>query len=424
MATQSNHVVIIGGGVIGGLSAYFLTQKNWSVTLLEKDHFGSGASHGNCGLVVPGHSQPLNNPANLIRGICWMFKKDAPLYIQWRFDPAWIRWATQFARHCFGSKHRHAIKGRSALLADAIDCFDTLIKNEGIDCNWQIDGNIHLFNSAKSAQSFEAAHKNGFDSKVRPFQVSNARIKEVIPGISSGITAAWHDPLAASLRPDIMMKELARVLRKKGVTIYENTQWKGFEVTKNRVRAAHTSRGLFSADAFVVATGAWTPLYSGPLGYRVPIQPGTGYSVTINRPDNAPKLPCFLETERVVVTPWSDGLRIGGTLAFSGHDRECHSERVSALFNALAQYMPITIEQEGEEKWSGWRPMTWDGLPIIDRLPHLKNVILATGHNELGITMGPATGKIVAQMVVGEKLPDHLSFYSLARFFGFRRKNE
>lgn len=421
MTTQSNHVVIIGGGIIGGLSAYFLNQKNWSVTLLEKDHFGSGASHGNCGLVVPSHSQPLNNPDNLIKGIGWMFKKDAPLFIPWRFDADWIRWVLQFVRHCFGSSHQGAISGRSALMADAIDCYDTLIKKEAIDCNWQISGNIHLFKSAKSAQSFAAAHTHKKSRGQRLAKVPKQQINEMIPAITPGITTAWHDPLAASMRPDKMMKELARVLHNKGVTICENTQWYGFEAISSRVRAARTSRGLFPADAFVLATGAWTPLYSKQLGNRIPIQPGTGYSVTVKRPENAPALPCFFETERVVVTPWPDALRIGGTLTFSGHDIKIRQERIAALFKTLARYMPITEEEEGNDQWSGWRPMTWDGLPVIDYLPQFNNVILATGHNELGITMGPATGQIVAKMVNGERLPALLSYYNIARFSGLRR---
>lgn len=416
MARQSKRVIIIGGGIIGGTTAYYLSQKGWSVTILEKTRFGDGASHGNCGLIVPTHTAPLNTPANLIKGIGWMVRKDAPLYMRYRVNAAWMRWLIQFIRHCFGDHRQRSEAGRALLMDDTITTYDAIIRKEGIDCDWEITGNCHLFLDQKGCDAFGADHKAKGPLKPNPTLLTGSRLRALMPALTPEVIGGWHDRRAAVLRPDAFMRELARVLKNMGVTIHEQTEWMDLDRKNGLALTAHTNRGAFAADAFVVATGAWTALYANALRFRIPIQPGKGYSVTVPRPAKAPALPCFFENERVVVTPWSNGLRLGGTMEFSGYDDCLNPTRLAALFKALGQYMPLPVSDKIEEAWCGWRPMTWDGLPIIDHLPGFKNVILAAGHNELGITMAPATGRLVAEMIHREALHVDPSFYRFGRF--------
>ena len=398
------------------MTAYHLRKKGWSVTIVEKDRFGHGASHGNCGLVVPNHVVPLNTPANLFKGIGWMFKNDAPLFIRHRFDAAWIRWIIQFVRHCLGNHRQRSVAGRAPLMAYAIALYDDLIKTEGIDCDWDISGACHLFRDKKACDAYAKGYhlEKAGESDLQP--VGKKHLRELMPALASGVTGGWYDPRVAAFRPDAFMGALARILKKMGVAIHEQTEWRGFGQKGNIALIAHTSRGVFVANAFVVATGAWTPLLAPALGCRLPIQPGKGYSVTTRRPDSTPALPCFFEEQRVVMTPWSKGMRLGGTLEFTGHDDQLNPRRLASLYNALGQYMPLSVSNDIKEEWCGWRPMTWDGLPIIDRLPDYRNVILAAGHNELGITMAPATGRLVAEMVNQEIPSIGPAFYRIGRF--------
>ncbi len=415
MAVQKKRAVIIGGGIIGGMTAYFLHQKGWSVTIVEKNRFGSGASHGNCGLIVPSYIEALNSPANLMLGIGWLLKKDAPLFIKLQTDASWIRWMLQFVRHCFGNHRQTAAVARAALMNDALSLYDTIIQSEKIDCDWDMAGTCHLFRSQKELAAY-GPKTDGVQDMHSPMTfLSRSLLGERVPGITADVVGGWLDRRAAHFRPDTFMRELAGVLRKKGIDIIEQTEFIGFDKQDGCAVAARTNQGGFSADAFVVATGAWTPLLSHALGCRIPIQPGKGYSVTARCSADVPALPCFFEETRVVLTPWKDRLRLGGTMEFSGFDDRLNPRRVAALFKATRQYLPLSVPDEIEEEWCGWRPITWDGVPIIDRLPDLGNVVLAAGHNELGLTMGPPTGRLVAEMITGETPSIDSSFYRINR---------
>ena len=415
LAGHKKRIVIIGGGIIGGMTAYFLEKQGWSVTIIEKDRFGCGASHGNCGLIVPNYTVPLNTPENLITGIRWMVKKDAPLFIRFRTEAAWIRWMIQFIRHCFSNHLQVAVDGRAALMADALSLYETLIQSEKIDCDWDMAGTCHLFRSKRELAAYGPKTDRIQDPRSSMTCLTESRLRDWLPMVSAAVVGGWHDRQAAHFRPDTFMREWAGVLKRKGVDIVEQAEFIGFDKQYGRAVTARTDRSEFAADAFVVATGAWTPLLSHALGCRVPIQPGKGYSVTARFSGSVPALPLFFEETRVVLTPWVDRLRLGGTMEFSGYDDTVNRRRVNALFKATDQYLSIPMPDEIEEEWCGWRPITWDGVPIIDHLPGLDNVVLAAGHNELGLTMGPPTGRLVAEMLTDKKLSVDTSFFQLNR---------
>jgi D-amino-acid dehydrogenase len=177
-----------------------------------------------------------------------------------------------------------------------------------------------------------------------------------------------------------------------------------------------SSRGELAADAFVVATGAWTPQLNRTLGCRVPIQPGKGYSITMARPGRCPVVPMLFDEDRVAVTPWPSGYRLGSTMEFAGYDETLNRSRLAILRDAAKYYLHEPFGEPVTEEWYGWRPMTPDSVPIIDRSPLMGNVWLATGHSMLGVTMAPVTGKLIAELLGGQ--PPHLDPkpYSLARF--------
>jgi len=403
---QANRVIIIGGGVIGAFTAYYLQKKGWAVTLLEKDRFGCGASHGNCGLIVPSHILPLNSPKMLIKGFKWLFKKDAPLLIKPRFDPDLFNWLGQFVHHCRRKNIMASALGRAALLKDAIDLHRSFIQEEGLECDWEILGALHAFRSFDELENHRAV-----DAFTAQFGISGKMMNRedalnIEPTLGNDIVGAWFYNQSAQLRPEALMKDLKRVLVNRNIEIVEQAEVKGFRTNNSRAVAVATNLGTFEAEQFVVATGAWAPLLGEAMGYRISIQPGKGYSVTMQRPSGGPSIPCFFEEAKVVATPWQSGLRLGGTMEFAGYDESLNRHRLEALLQASKRYLKRMDLSGIEEEWCGWRPMTPDGLPIIDRLPTLKNVMIAAGHNMEGISMAPGTGKLVSEMVSGE--PPHI----------------
>src|SRR5207244_9989552 len=187
----------------------------------------------------------------------------------------------------------------------------------------------------------------------------------------------------------------------RGVTIRERCPMTGFVTERGHARVLLTAGGELPADAFVVATGAWTPLLNRHLGCRVPIQPGKGYSLTMPRPAKCPAIPLIFEEHRVAVTPLRSGYRLGSTMEFAGYDTTLNPRRLALLKEGARHYLEEPYTEPIQEAWFGWRPMTPDSLPIIDRSPALSNVFITAGHNMLGVSMAPATGRLVAELLGG-----------------------
>ena len=216
--------------------------------------------------------------------------------------------------------------------------------------------------------------------------------------------------------PTVCSSAWRKVLESRGVTIREHTEVIHFRGEKKSLKTLETSTGEVAADAFVVAAGAWTPLLNRELQCRIPIQPGKGYSLTMPRPQVCPKRPLLLEEHRVAVTPMQSGYRLGSMMEFVGYDTSLNPRRLQILKDGAAVYLKEPYTEPVEETWFGWRPMTYDGIPIIGRAPAYENVMIAAGHNMLGLSMAPATGKLIAEFLTGD--PPHLdpAPYSVNRF--------
>jgi D-amino-acid dehydrogenase len=200
------------------------------------------------------------------------------------------------------------------------------------------------------------------------------------------------------------------------VRVRENCAVSGLRGERGRARAATTPGGELEADAFVVAAGALTPLLNRHLGCKLPIQPGKGYSITMPRPAKCPVYPLIFEEHRVAVTPMRSGYRLGSTMEFAGYDESLNRRRLAILTDAARLYLHEPTREPVQEEWWGWRPMTPDSLPVIGRSPAYENVLVAAGHNMLGVSMAPATGKLVAELLGGQAPHLDPAPYSAGRF--------
>jgi D-amino-acid dehydrogenase len=414
---SKGRVLVIGGGVIGTACAYYLMRAGRQVTLIDRGLIGRGSSHGNCGLVCPSHILPMAEPGMVAVGLKSLLQANSPFKIKPRLDSALWSWLLHFAGRC---NERDMIAGGRAiqpLLDSSLELYRELIERESLDCEFESNGLLFAYRSPQKMDAFAATDRlmgEVFHCPARRYDAE--RVLELEPALRPGLAGGWYYHDDAQLRPDKLMSTWRAVLEAGGVTIRENCGFEGFGTANGRVVAARTGQGEIIADEFIIAAGAWTPLLNDQLGIRVPIQPGKGYSVTMARPATCPKIPLIFPETRVAVTPFQAGYRLGSTMEFAGYDDSIPPERIRLLKDGVFNYLHEPYCEPVFEEWFGWRPMTYDSVPIIDRSPKYANVLIAAGHNMLGLSMAPATGKLVAEMV-GDTAP-HLDMapYRVSRF--------
>ncbi len=414
---MAERVVVIGGGVIGAMSAWNLSQAGCDVTIVERDRFGAACSHGNCGYVSPSHILPLTRPGQVRASMREMMKRNSTFAIKPRLSASCLNWFWRFARRCNKRDMLESARGRHELLQSSKRLYQELVTNEQIDCEWQERGILFVFDTPAGFESYRQTDemlRNEFGVGATPYD--GKQLVEVEPALKPGLGGAWHYEGDCHLRPDKLMSALRQKLEQRGVTFYEQTPVDKF-VTEQGVATAIAGNGqTIEADKFVVATGAWTPFLNQHLGVKIPIEPGKGYSLTMPTPMRMPKIPIIFEDAHVAITPMEDKYRIGSTMEFVGYDTSINPRRLELLKTAAEKYLHDPYCDPIEEEWYGWRPMTWDGKPVIDRSPALQNVWIAAGHNMLGISLATGTGRLVRELMLGEQPHVDPAHYAIARF--------
>lgn len=414
--SEVRHAVVIGGGVVGAACAHYLLESGWRVTIVDRGHFGRGCSHANCGYVCPSHVLPLAVPGAVRGAMKAMFARNSPFKVRPGLRPGLWRWLWQFARRCNAPDMMESARGIQPLLASSRAMYEDLI-HSGIDCEWQTRGLLFVFHSRAGMLHYAATDellRKEFHTPARPFH--GDELRDLEPTLKAGLGGGWLYEGDAHLRPDRLMSSWRQHLESRGATVKENCEVQGFVRAGGRAVAARTLEGALPADAFVLAAGAWTPLLNDHLGCRIPIQPGKGYSLTTARPAKCPQVPMIFEEHRVAVTPMEGGYRLGSMMEFVGYDSSIRPKRVGYLREAASLYLEAPTGEPVKEQWFGWRPMTPDSRPLIGPTPAMANVVIAAGHNMLGLSMAPATGKLVAEMLNGREPHVDPRPYSPARF--------
>lgn len=418
MSNSHTDVMVVGGGIVGAMCAYYLSREGKTVTLIDREHFAAGASHGNCGYICPSHALPLTQPGVVKRMGLKALKKSSPLYIKPRFSPALWKWLYNFRKRCNREDMLRGADALNSLLPSSRTLYEQYIKGENLVCDWDARGLMFVYQDKHELDEYQATAdllKERYDLHAVKYD-ADALLKAE-PALKPGAAAgAWMFPIDAHFRPDLFMQNTRKLLESRGVKIIDRCEMQGFTRANGDARAVLTNQGELSADQFVIATGAMTTLIAKHLGCRIPIQPGKGYSITMPRPGICPTYPMIFETHRVAVTPWASGYRIGSTMEFAGYDTYLDPVRLENLKRGAEFYLKEPHCEPITEKWYGWRPMTWDSLPIIDRAPQLGNVVIAAGHNMLGMSLGAVTGKLVAEMLTGQTPHVDLKPFRASRF--------
>lgn len=404
MSLASSHqdeVLILGGGVIGLCSALYLLEAGRRVRILERSHIGAGASHGNCGTLTPSHAPPLAAPGVIAKGLRWMLKPDAPLYIKPRIDPALWYWLLRFASRCNRRDWRDSTAKRALLLNTSRQLLAEAVTRHGLDCEHGDTGLIYVFRTHALFDEIAADLPALAEFGIRAEVHEGARVERDEPALKPGVAGGIFFPDDGQLRPDRYLQSLAGRIRALGGVIEEGVRLERIDIAQGRAEAVHTSRGVLRPHEIVFALGAWSAAFAHQLGLKLPIQPGKGYSITYTRPGLAPTRPMVLKERSVCVTTWSEGYRLGSTMEFSGYDESLNRVRLDALERGAAEFLHEPVGGTKQEEWFGWRPMTWDDLPFIGRVPRAWNLVLAAGHGMMGMSMSAVSGHLVADLICG-----------------------
>lgn len=411
-------VVIIGGGIIGISSAHFLAEAGHDVTVIDQSDLQDGCSHGNAGMIVPSHIIPLASPGMIAKGMRWMFRSDSPFYIRFRFNKNLMQWGWQFYRH---STMKHVQRAAPALKELSIFSklmYRRLAKELPFDFGYAERGLLMLYQTEAAAheeqETARFANTLGLEARV----LSAQQVQQLEPEVRVHVRGGVYYPGDAHLVPHSLMRQWIPYLSKQGVNFRHGEAVEDFIVHNNSITAVRTVRGEYHVDEVVLATGSWSGEMAAKLNLKVPMQAGKGYSFIANRESFKVNIPSILLEARVAITPMGNEVRIGGTMEISGINHKIDMNRVRGIANAIPRYYPevsVTLP-ERKRVWTGLRPCSPDGLPYIGRSKSYKNLILATGHAMMGLSLGPGTGRLVAQLISKEEPAVPLHCFQPERF--------
>ncbi|QIP16311.1 FAD-dependent oxidoreductase [Spirosoma aureum] len=412
------NVGIIGGGVSGLFSAYYLRQAGHEVTLLENGTFADSCSHGNAGMIVPSHIIPLAAPGMIAKGIRWMFRSTSPFYVKPRLNRDLLQWGWLFYKHATAEHVERAIPVLRDLSFLSKKLYQELATTGNLDFGWQERGLLMLYqtpdNEHEMADEANVANRAGVDAQI----LTGQQVQDLEPTARVTVRGAVYYPGDAQIYPNQLIQALVIRLRQLGVTMLENQQVIDFSLQNARVQEVITTTNAYSFDEVVVAAGAWSPELTRKLGLSLPLQGGKGYSFMLPKQDQTIRVPAIMLEARATATPMNGQLRLAGTLEIAGTDLSVNPNRVRGIVQSINQYYPdLAVTMPATETvWRGLRPCSPDGLPYIGRLKHLQNLTLATGHGMMGVSLGPATGQLVAETITGRTASLSLQPFAPERF--------
>lgn len=420
-------IVVLGSGVIGVTSAWYLAKAGHEVTVIDRQPAPAlETSFANAGEVSPGYSAPWAAPGIPVKALKWMFMKHAPLIIQPKPDWAKVKWMARMLMNCTADAYA-VNKSRMVRLAEySRDCLADLRDETGLRYDERMQGTLQLFRTEKqvaaAAKDIAVLQADGV-----PFEVLSAdECVAAEPGL-----AAARDKIAGGLRLPgdetgdcfKFTNGLAALAERAGVTFRYGVGIDGLEEANGRIVAVRTAQGRVTADAFVVALGSYSPFLVKPLGIDLPVYPVKGYSITVPITDEAraPVSTVMDETHKIAITRLGDRIRVGGMAEIAGFDMSLNPKRRATLEHSVEDLFGGAGDQSRASFWCGLRPMTPDGTPVVGRTG-FANLFLNTGHGTLGWTMAAGSGRVLADIVSGRATDIDATDLGLARYLRETRR--
>ena len=415
---MAKNIVIIGGGVIGYCTAYYLAQSGHKVTILEKSMERDGCSYGNAGMIVPSHFIPFVAPGIIKKGLKWMLKRDSPFSIKPRLNLDLFRWVW----HVYNNANKSHVKHTAPILASlsqwSRELFSDLNNSLPDDFDFKEKGLLMLYKSAEAEaeeiETAELAGKLGIKTQV----LTNEELSQLDGGAEYNVRGAVYYPNDAFLDPMRFMISLEKSLLQMGVTIENGCVVNRVSSDHKVVRSVATNKGEYEADEFVLCAGIYSSLLAKSLGLNLPMQGGKGYSITLENPGPLPEICSILLEARVAITPIGNSLRLAGTMEIAVLDFKISRKRVEGYLKSVQNYLPDYkySDLENGQVWVGLRPCSPDGLPFIGRTSKFSNLLVGTGHAMLGLSLAPATGKLLTDIINEEAISLDINHFSPDRF--------
>lgn len=410
-------VLIIGGGIVGLTSAYYLQKRGYEVTILDKGDITDNCSFGNAGMIVPSHFVPLAAPGMIKQGIRWMFDSKSPFYVRPSLNANLISWGLKFMKHATAKHVSQAAVPLRDLSLLSKKLYEGLAKEPDFNFELTKNGILAFYKTEKAAE--EEAHlaakaiELGLDMAV----LTANECRALQPDLKLDVLGAVHYRCDAHLYPAKLMDALLKYLLNNGVNIQRNKEVDKIETSGNRITKVFTGSTAWEADEYILAAGSWSPAVAKMADLKISLMPGKGYSFMEPEPQQRVTIPALLCEARVAITPMNGQIRYGGTMELDKINTRINMQRVKGIVESVPAYFPDLKPAVPLEKdiWYGFRPSSPDGLPYIGRCKKRENLIIATGHGMMGLSLGPATGLLVSQIVSGIATDIKMEPYALVR---------
>lgn len=396
--------VIIGGGIIGLCSAYYLQKEGHLVTIIDKSDIRTGASFVNAGYITPSHIIPLASPGMITKGIKWMMNSSSPFYVKPRINIDFLKWFWAFKKSATTSKVKKAIPVLKDINLLGRDLFEEIKASENFNFHYERKGLLMCYKTDKAGEEEWKVGQLGIKEGLKVQNLTKEGVNKLEPNIDMNIKGAVYYDCDAHTTPSEFMNGMVNYLKSNGVRFNLNEEMKNIQVSGNRVSKIITDKQDYKTDEVVLAAGSWSPLLTKKLGVKIPIEAGKGYRINVER-DTGIKMPSILVEAKVAVTPMNGFTRFAGTMEIGGINHDISKNRVRAIAKAgESYYNGLKINQEEIDNAScGLRPCTPDGIPYIGKTSKYGNLIIATGHAMMGWSLGPVTGKLVSEIISKKK---------------------
>ena len=415
--SQTNHVIVVGAGVVGLCAARELARRGWRVTVLDRGEPGSGASRGNAGWVVPNRAAPVPAPGLVRASIRSLWDRDAAFSIRPTANVEFLRWLIAFWRHCSARDHQAGTEATLRLNSRTNALFDQL-RDDGVAFESERADILYAYRSpAVLEHDIRGLERHEEAGMIRPSPLDGDALRAREPALNETIVGGYALPDQRWVRPETLVAGLMADLTARGVEIRPNAMVTGFEHRQGVVSAVQTSDGTVGSDAVLLCAGVWTPAVAKLASVRLPIQAGKGYSLDYTSPPRPITNALYLDEERLAVTPFAGTIRIAGLMEVTTPNTTLRPERLAAITSGASRYLRDWPEDPARASgWTGMRPLTPDGLPLIGRVPGFRNLAVAAGHAMLGVTLAPATAEAIAELLTDGSAPDVITPFDPKRF--------
>jgi D-amino-acid dehydrogenase len=410
---MSKHIGIIGGGIVGLSSAYYLTKSGYRVTIIDKGDLTDGCSFGNAGMIVPSHFIPLAAPGMISKGIRWMFNSRSPFYVKPGLNFDLLKWGFQFYQHSNEDHVKRSAPPLRDLSLLSKSLYSQWAKDLPFDFEYHERGLMMMFQTKESEveerETAHAANDLGIEARV----LSKEEVQALEPDVKVNIRGGIYFPGDTHLTPRKLVVGLINYLKGVGVEFITSTEISDVVIESRRIKSINKN---LSFDEYILATGSWSGVMGEKFNLNIPMQAGKGYSFNLDNVSKNIRIPSILLEARVAVTPMGNSLRFGGTMEIGGINHNINNSRVRGIVDSIPKYFPEMRVDFPTNIWHGLRPCSPDGLPFIGRTIAPENMIVATGHSMMGMSLGPATGKIVSDLIKGSKPDVDISMFDAGRY--------